>query len=61
MNLYHIILLMIAIVGLYTFATDFRKKRIRWWGWILLVISVLMITEVLLSLFAPHVITAIID
>jgi hypothetical protein len=52
---------MIAIVGLYTFVTDFRKKRIRWWGWILLVISVLMITEVLLSLFAPHVITAIID
>jgi hypothetical protein len=61
MDLYHIILLMIAIVGLYTFVTDFRKKRIRWWGWILLVISVLMITEVLLSLFAPHVITAIID
>lgn len=47
-------LLAVGILGIINFIIDYRKKTIKWWKYIFLIISILMIAEFLLSIFNPE-------
>lgn len=53
------ILLGVGIGGILTFVADYRRKRLRWWGWPMLVIYVLLILQSFCAWVCPGVLKSI--
>ncbi len=49
------ILLGVGIWGILTFVADYRRKRLRWWDWPMLVIYVLLILQSICAWVCPDV------
>lgn len=49
-----IVLMIIGIIGIWNFTSDFRSKKLRWWDYLFVIISVLMVMEGVYALYNPE-------
>lgn len=49
-----IVLMIIGIIGIWNFTSDFRSKKLRWWDYLFVIISVLMVIEGVYALYNPE-------
>lgn len=52
-------LLAVGILGLVNFVLDYRRKRLRWWDWPMVVISLLMIAQSICAWICPEMLKSI--
>lgn len=49
-----IVLMIIGIIGIWNFTSDFRSKKLKWWDYLFVIISVLMVMEGVYALYNPE-------
>ena len=47
--------LILAVLAISSFISDYRHDRVKWWSWVLLGLSIFIIVGIILCQFFPEV------